>query len=136
MAKTPSKQKSPAEEQQVPVTTPETDVPEASERPPLPPELSSPKDLQRLAATGQGDDLLNVQLLIDGSDADGVRCFNEALPAALVRAILDPEVADFFITIKGAERMKSPRVKSHWLHTSYIREVLVMGELDLEGHHE
>ncbi len=70
-----------------------------------------------------------MQLLIDGSDADGVRVFNEALPVALIRAILDPEVANFFIPIKGSERMKSPRVKSHWLHTSYIREIFLLDKL-------
>lgn len=95
-----------------------------------PPKARSLKDLQKLAARGgDGESMVNVQLLIDGSDADGVRCYNEQLPAALVRAILDPQIADFFIPIKGSERMKSPRVKAHWLHTSYIREVLQLDEL-------
>ncbi len=109
---------------------PATPAPETIERPLSPPDaVRTPKDLQRLAASGQGEDMINVQLIIDGSDADGVRAFNESLPANLVRAILDPEVADFFIPIKGSERMKSPRVKSHWLHTSYIREILLLNDL-------
>lgn len=99
---------------------------------PAPPD--SPAALQRRAAKGgEGEDKLNVRLLIDGSDADGIRAYDEQLPVSLVRAILDPQVADFFIPIQGNGRMKPAITKSHWLHTSYIREVLVFGELSLEG---
>ncbi len=77
--------------------------------------------------------MLNVQLLISGSDADGVRCLNEQLPVSLVRAILDPTIDNFFIPIKGAERMKPPRVKSHWLHTTYIREIFLLDDLPEEA---
>lgn len=99
---------------------------------PAPPE--SPATLQRRAARGgESENTINVRLLIDGSDADGIRAFDESLPVSLVRAILDPQVADFFIPIQGNGRMKPAITQSHWLHTSYIREVLVFGELNLEG---
>ena len=75
---------------------------------------------------------INVRLLIAGSDADGIRHFDELLPSSVVRAILDPEIANFFIPIQGQGRLKPPRTKAHWLHTSYIREVLLFDELSEE----
>jgi len=86
-----------------------------------------------MATGGDGEPQINVRLLIDGSDADGIRQYDELLPLAIVRAILDPEILDFFIPIAGNGRTKPPRTKSHWLHTGYIREVLVLDELPQES---
>lgn len=109
-----------------------TAIPPAGKPPELPRERTL-KELQRLAARGgDGEDKITVRLLIDGSDADGVRFFDETLPVALVRAILDPTIDNFFIPILGAARMKPRMAQSHWLHTSFIREVVLLGELPEE----
>lgn len=93
----------------------------------------TPGDVQRHAlAGGNGEDCITVQLLIDGSDADGVRQFDESLPVSVVRAILDPAVADFFVPIAGYARPKARAAKQHFLHTSYIREVILLGDLPEE----
>jgi hypothetical protein len=86
------------------------------------------KMLQRTRHHG-AEDTINCRIYIDGSDADGVRAFDEALPVSLVRAILNPNVADFFIPIQGTARMKPPRATRHYLHTRYIREILLLNEL-------
>jgi hypothetical protein len=89
--------------------------------------------VQRHALSGgQGEDHITVQLLIDGSDADGVRQFDETLPISVVRAILDPTVDNFFIPIEGKARPKPRAAKRHFLHTSYIREVILLGDLPEE----
>lgn len=103
--------------------------------PVLPPQPSkrTPKDLQRITVQGgSGEALLNVRLLIDGSDADGIRAYDELLPVSVIHAILDPEVKDFFILIQGTARPKPPRCKGHWFHTSYIREIYLFDELPPE----
>jgi hypothetical protein len=92
----------------------------------------SPVVLQRRAARGElAEDKINVRLLITGSDDDGIRAYDEQLPISIVRAILSPEISDFFIPIVGSARTKPPRTKSHWLHTSAIREVLILDDVDL-----
>lgn len=104
----------------------------AEKGPGKPPQKTGPQHFQRLAKSREpGEDLINVQLLIDGSDADGVRAFNERFPVSVVRDLLDPTTEDYYLPIKGGERMKSPRVKSHWLHTRYIREIFIMDDVEL-----
>ena len=91
-----------------------------------------PAAIQRRVARGaQGEDRINVRLLITGSDDDGIRAYDEQLPMSLVRALLDPDIADFFIPIAGTARTKPPRTKSHWLHTGAIREILILDDVDL-----
>lgn len=93
----------------------------------------TPGEVQRHALSGgQGEDHLTVQLLIDGSDADGVRQYDETLPISVIRAILDPTVDNFFIPIEGKARPKPRSAKRHFLHTSYIREVILLGDLPEE----
>lgn len=101
--------------------------------PPSSPPLARPTlaDLQRVAR-GSDETRINVRLYLDSSDADGVRHFDEALPVSIVRAILDPGVGDLFIPVQGFGRLKPPRAKGHWLHTGYIREVLLLDELPEE----
>lgn len=129
------------EQTTAPTETADVDVPATEPRlrairtktPAQPGSPNSPAAIQRRAAKGgEGEDKINVRLLIDGSDADGIRSYDESLPVSLVRAILNPNIADFFIPIQGNGRMKPAITKSHWLHTSYIREVLVFGELPEE----
>ena len=106
-------------------------VPVSSDTPP--PAPRTPKELQRhVLRGGSGEDKLNVMLLIDGSDADGVRTYNEALPVSVIRALLDPDIKDFFIPIAGTDRMKPPRAKGHYLHSGYIREIILLDALPEE----
>jgi len=90
-------------------------------------------DYQRHALSGApGEDKILVRLCIDCSDADGVRAFDESLPVSLVRALINPEVANFFIPIEGAARPKPPRAKQHYLHSQYIREIILLADLPEE----
>lgn len=89
-------------------------------------------DLQRLAAGSNGEDRIAVRLVIDASDADGVRHFDESLPLTLVRALLNPDVGNFFLPIEGNGRFKPPRAKGHYLHTQYIREIILLDVLPEE----
>ena len=114
----------------------------ASEQPEPPPEDRSqdvptipliPIELQKHILRGApGEARINIRLHIDASDADGVRFFDEMLPVSVVRAILAPEVADFFIPVQAVARMKPPRAKGHFLHTSYIREITLLDALPPE----
>lgn len=93
----------------------------------------SPADVQaHVLAGGRGEDSLNVQLYIDGSDAEGIRCYDENLPVSVIRALIDPNVADFFIPIAGHARTKPRAARQHFLHTSYIREIILLGDLPPE----
>lgn len=65
---------------------------------------------------------VSVRLIIDE-----VNHYDESLPVEVVRGLLSPSVPDFFILIKGIKQI--PREKAHYLHTSYIREVLLLDEL-------
>ena len=106
----------------------------SEQRPDAPTTPLIPVELQQHVMRGApGEARLNVRLHIDGSDADGVRCFDETLPVSIVRAILAPNVADFFIPVQATARMKPPRAKGHFLHTSYIREITLLDELPEEG---
>lgn len=97
------------------------------------PPMGDLRELQRRALAGNPDeDRINVRLCIDGSDADGVRFFDETLPVSLVRAILNPMIGNFFIPIRGDGRTKPPRARGHWLHTQYIREIVLLDELPEE----
>lgn len=101
------------------------------------PPPDSPVSLQRRAVKGsEGEDKINIRLLINGSDDDGIRSYDEQLPVSIVRAILSPEIADFFIPIAGTARTKPPRTRAHFLHTSAIREVLILDDVDLFGEGE
>jgi hypothetical protein len=93
----------------------------------------TPLALQRHAIKGApGDGQITVRLYINGNDDDAVRFFDESLPTSIVRAIISPEVADFYIPIEGRARMKPPRAKAHFLHTSSIRELVLLDELPEE----
>jgi hypothetical protein len=97
------------------------------------PPLDGLRELQRRAvAKDHSEDTINVRLCIDGSDADGVRFFDELLPVSLVRALIDPAIANFFIPVRGDGRTKPPRARGHWLHTQYIREIILLDELPEE----
>ena len=87
-----------------------------------------PREIQRQAITGDqsAEDRINVRLLINGSDDDGIRAYDEQLPVSILRAILDPGVGDFYVPIEGSARTKPPRTKAHFLHTSAIREILIL----------
>ena len=91
----------------------------------------TPSALQREAerASASVEKIAVRLILASPSDADGIRHYDEELPIQLVRGILSPTVADFFIPIEGAARTKPPATKKHYLHTSQIREVLLFGEL-------
>lgn len=92
--------------------------------------MRTPGELQRhVESGGMGEDHIAVRLLIDASDADGVRHFDEDLPVSVVRALLNPEVGNFFLPISGAGRMKPPRARGHYLHTQYIREIILLDKL-------
>src|SRR3954468_12621017 len=85
-------------------------------------------ELQRLATLALrggavGEDLITVRLCVSANDSAGHRFYDELLPISLVRAILSPSVANFFIPIKGSGSFKPPRTRGHFLHTSYIHEV-------------
>jgi hypothetical protein len=69
---------------------------------------------------------INVRLIIDET-----HFYDELLPIEAVRGLLSPDVPDFFILIKGLKQI--PREKGHYLHTSYIREVLLLDELPEES---
>lgn len=118
------------------VSTPDRRPPAKGQAPAAPMSPLIPVGLQRTLMQGDEDEpRINVRLYIDASDADGVRFFDEALPVSLVRAILAPQIADFFIPIQGSARMKPPRAKGHFLHTSYIREITLLDELPPEEEH-
>ena len=68
---------------------------------------------------------MNVRLIMDE-----VNHYDETLPVEVVRGLLSPSVPDFFILIKGIKQI--PREKAHYLHTFYIREVLLLDELPEE----
>jgi len=68
---------------------------------------------------------MNVRLIVDE-----VNHYDETLPVEVVRGLLSPSVPDFFILIQGIRQI--PREKAHYLHTSYIREVLLLDELPEE----
>lgn len=91
------------------------------------------QELQTLALDTTEDRLSVILILASPSDADGIRSYSERLPITLLRGILDPNVADFFIPIEGSARLKPPRAKSHWLHTSQIREIVLLDELPDEA---
>jgi hypothetical protein len=65
---------------------------------------------------------VHVRLIIDE-----INHYDEGLPVEVVRGLLSPSVPDFFILIEGIRQI--PREKAHYLHTSYIREVLLLDEL-------
>lgn len=88
---------------------------------------------KQVLAGGRGEDLINVRLVIDGSDADGVRHFDETLPISVVQALIDPEVENFYVPIKGMGRLKPPRARQHYLHSQYIREIILLDDLPEEG---
>lgn len=125
MASTQKPTSAPLKKESTPAA--ETEV----KKPVQPPARPTLADLQRVAR-GTEETRINVRLYIDSSDADGVRHFDESLPVSLVRAILDPGVGDLFIPVQGNGRLKPPRARGHWLHTGYIREVLLLDELPEE----
>ncbi len=88
--------------------------------------VSTPGQLQKLVKKPSGD-LINVRLIIDETNH-----YNELLPVEVVRAIIDPDVPDCFIQISGRPRIAPARCTRHFVHTSYIREILLLDELPEE----
>ena len=86
---------------------------------------SDPKSLQSFLLSGDtaGYDLINVRLSL--SDVEN---YDELLPSVLVRALIDPDVPDFFIPIKAVNR-RLLRAKRHYLHTAFVRELILLDEL-------
>lgn len=66
---------------------------------------------------------INVRLILDE-----MHSYDEALPVDVVKALINPNVADFFIWI-SKKLTDPPRCKGHLLHTSYVREMLLLDEL-------
>lgn len=73
--------------------------------------------------------LISVRIFIDGSDADGIRYFDELLPVSTVRTLLDPLAPAFFISVQSPARLKPPTVKKHLINSRYIREIMLFSEL-------
>lgn len=89
----------------------------------------TPKELQDLLLNfkpGQHD-LINVQLNLTDTEN-----YNEQLPSPVVLAMIDPTVPDFFILVHGTGR-KLAREKRRYLHTSFIRELILLDDLPEPG---
>jgi hypothetical protein len=95
-------------------STPETPIQEPS-----------PRELQANAVNAKPgeDNLINVRLSLSE-----IENYDEQLPESIVRALLDPDVADFFIPIEARGR-RIPRAKGHYLHTAFIREIILLDDL-------
>ncbi len=72
-------------------------------------------------------DRINVRLVLAETEQ-----IDEQLPIDVVRMLLSPVVNDCFIRISNGVK-KPPRCKAHYLHTSYIREIMLLDELPAEG---
>ena len=90
--------------------------------------LPTPKELQDLLLHPELEqpNLMSVRLNL--SDIEN---YDEQLPLPMILAMIDPTVPDFFIPIKGAGR-KIPREKRRYLHTSFIRELILFDALPEE----
>ncbi len=72
-------------------------------------------------------DRINVRLVLAETEQ-----IDEQLPIDVVRMLLSPVVNDCFIRISNGVK-KPPRCKAHYLHTAYIREIMLLDELPAEG---
>jgi hypothetical protein len=70
---------------------------------------------------------INVRLILDEN-----LFYDEKLPVDVVRAIISPDVPDCFIQINTMPRNNPERSTAHYIHTSYIREILLLDELPEE----
>lgn len=88
-----------------------------------PQRVDNPEQLQALTKNaGLSEQLINVRLYIDE-----IHFYDAQLPVEVVHGILSPAIADCFILVPG--KNDPPRTKGHYLHTSYIRELLLLDEL-------
>ena len=85
----------------------------------------TPRELQATAINAKPGEhnLVNVRLSLSE-----IENYDEQLPEPIVRALLDPDVPDFFIPIQTPGR-RIPRAKGHYLHTAFIRELILLDEL-------
>lgn len=87
------------------------------------PALTTPERLQYILLHPKDEyQRVNVRLILDEANH-----YDEHLPVEVVQGLLNPTVADFFILIKGTNPI--PRSKGHYLHTSYIRECVLLDNL-------
>jgi hypothetical protein len=114
-------QQKPKQSKESQVPTPETPIEPFQETTQEP----SPRDLQATALNAKPGEhnLINVRLSLSE-----IENYDEQLPEQIVRALLDPEVPDFFIPIQTPGR-RIPRTKMHLIHTAFIRELILFDEL-------
>jgi hypothetical protein len=87
--------------------------------------MATPQELQAILLNFKPGDHEEINVQLNLSDTEN---YNEQLPLPVVLAMIDPTVPDFFIPIKGTGR-RMPREKRRYLHTSYIRELVIFDEL-------
>lgn len=83
----------------------------------------TPEALQALQDNpSEGQQIIRARLIVDE-----INHFDESLPLPLIQGLLSPSVSDFFIQVTAPDKI--PGAKAHYLHTSYIREVVLLDAL-------
>lgn len=92
--------------------------------PPAPPPHTPEQIMQRHTEDIERPiDRINVRLVLDETTF-----LDELLPVDVVRMLLSPVVNDCFVRIANGLK-KPPRCKAHYLHTSFIREIMLLDAL-------
>ena len=94
------------------------------------PSASSALGMQQTSKRSDpADERINVRLILSQTEF-----YDESLRIDVVRALISPLIPDAFIQIVGVgSRAGIPRCKGHYLHTSFIREIVLLDELREEG---